>query len=58
MTKQHETGDQAVTVGVDGDQDVGQRQLDHLFRHALKDDQVNPLYFLLQRYRSQAGEVA
>ena len=32
--------------------------LDHLFRHVLKDEQVNPLYFLLQRYRSQAGEAA
>jgi len=30
-----------------------QRQLDHLFRHALKDEQVSPLYFLLQRFRAR-----
>lgn len=33
-----------------------QRRLDHLFRHALKDEQVSPLYFLLQRFRARAGE--
>ena len=33
-----------------------QRRLDHLFRHALKDEQVSPLYFLLQRYRARAAE--
>lgn len=33
-----------------------QRQLDHLFRHALKDERVSPLYFLLQRFRARAGE--
>lgn len=35
-----------------------QHPLEHLFRHALKEERVNPLYFLLQRFRAQAGEGA
>ncbi|MBB2487241.1 hypothetical protein H5407_18565 [Mitsuaria sp. WAJ17] len=35
---------------------AAQSQLDHLFRHALKEEQVSPLYFLLQRFRAKAEE--
>ncbi|MBT9491688.1 MAG: hypothetical protein IV107_04940 [Paucibacter sp.] len=34
------------------------QSLDRLFRHVLRQGQVNPLYFLLQRFRQQQKETA
>lgn len=56
MNSQVETGTAAQAGAADDGRTEAQRQLDHLFRHALKDERVSPLYFLMQRFRTQAGE--
>lgn len=56
MNSQHETGTAAQAGATDEGRTEAQRQLDHLFRHALKDERVNPLYFLMQRFRNRDGK--
>jgi len=61
MSRHAETGDPARPRGAEDAEDARpehQRRLDHLFRHALKDERVSPLYFLLQRFRSRPEEGA
>ncbi|HLO95878.1 MAG TPA: hypothetical protein VK195_16350 [Burkholderiaceae bacterium] len=56
MNSRHETGTAPQAGAADEGRTEAQRQLDHLFRHALKDERVSPLYFLMQRYRNQGGK--
>ncbi len=58
MTSENTTSDQAKAADSGDARSAAQRRLDHLFRHTLLEGQVSPLYFLLQRFRSRAEEVA
>ncbi len=58
MTGENTSTDQAKAGDAGDVRSAAQRRLDHLFRHTLMDGQVSPLYFLLQRFRSRAEEVA
>ena len=58
MTGENTGTDQVKAADSGEARSAAQRRLDYLFRHTLMDGQVSPLYFLLQRFRSRAEEVA